>query len=165
MKRLKLNDHTATILVQMSYTIRPLTSLDSRSAKDIFSEIFHQDEWSEFGWIWRWRSKTESVGIFNTSGDLLGFALILGHSRKLKYIGVHPLFQRHKLGTLLLKHILKTCIETGKSLNLVPANKTVEAWYARNGFQFSKNFVALDNTCWQIMNFHSKNTRSQSKFL
>jgi ribosomal protein S18 acetylase RimI-like enzyme len=149
----------------MSYTIRPLTCLDSRSTKDIFIETFHRDDWSEFGWIWRWRSKTESVGVFNTSGDLLGFALILGHCRELKYIAVHPLFQKHKLGSLLLNHVLKTCIATGKSLHLVPANKEVEAWYTRHGFYTTKYFTTSDNTNWKVMHFHSKNTRSQSKFL
>jgi len=146
----------------MKYTLRPLTALDARSTKDIFHEVFHQDDWSELGWIWRYRSKRESIGVFNSTGELLGFALILPHSRKLKYLGVHPNFQLHGFGSILLKDILKSCVSQRRSLNLVPANEIVEAWYRRHGFYTSRYFIATDNTRWSTMNYHPYSTRSKN---
>ena len=147
----------------MSYRVKSLTCLDSKSTKDIFHEVFHKDEWREFRWIWRYRSRVESVGIFDASDNLLGFALILPHSRELKYIGIHPNFQNLRLGSVLLKHILKTCANNRHSLNLVPANDVVEAWYYKNGFRLSQYFIATDSTRWKIMNYHPYFTRSRLK--
>lgn len=149
----------------MIYPTRPLTCLDVKSARDIFEEVFHEDEWSEFGWIWRYRSKTQSLGIYNEEGDLLGFALILHHSRKLKYIGICPLFQNLGLGSILLTAVLEICKENRQSLALVPANPKVEIWYRKHGFQLSKYFKASDNTVWSTMIYHSHNTRSQGRVL
>lgn len=148
---------------QMKYTIKPLTSLDSRSVRDIFHEVFHEEDWSELNWIWRYRSKSESVGVFNSTGDLLGFALILQYSRKLKYLGVHPLYQNFGLGSMLLRHTLKVCNLARSSLALVPANQIVSAWYYRHGFRISKYFRAIDNTWWSIMYYHTRNTRSKGR--
>lgn len=141
------------------YRIRPLTTLDVRSAKDIFHEVFDKGEWPEFNWIWRYRSKRESLGIFTREGDIMGFALILGHARNLKYICVHPMYQYKKLGTVLLTAILKNCVAIDKNLSLVPANDFVTAWYARHGFNKTTMFRASDNTLWAKMNFHTKRTR------
>lgn len=146
----------------MKYTIKPLTSLHVKSVRDIFNEVFHMEEWKELPWIWRVRSNVESIGVFNSTGDLLGFALILAYTRKLKYIGIHPLYQKYGLGSMLLKHILKTCHKIDKSLSLIPANDIVKAWYSRYGFQISSYFRTIDNKWWPAMNYHTKNTRSKT---
>lgn len=144
------------------YKIRPLTCLDIKVCKDIFYDVFHSSEWLEFNWIWRYRSKDESLGIFTSDGILLGFALILRHSRTLKYLAIHTKYQYKKLGTRLLNAILRNCICLNMSLNLIPANLFVQLWYARHGFQVSQTFLASDNTRWNTMNFHTKETRSNS---
>lgn len=122
--------------------------------------MFHRDDYSQLSWVWKYRSKRESVGIFNEDGDLLGFVLILGHSRSLKFIGIHPKFQGLNLGSILLNHCLKTCMQDGSSLNLIPANTIVQAWYQRHGFYITRYFPSTNGTDGIIMNYHSKNTRS-----
>jgi ribosomal protein S18 acetylase RimI-like enzyme len=148
----------------MIYSIRPLSCLDVKSAADIFRETFHAEEHKEFSPIWRLRSKSESVGVFNDDGDLLGFILIFGYQRALKYIAVHPLFQEYGIGSILLKHALKECIEKDVNLHLVPANDHVQAWYERQGFAVTK-YNMTDGKRWPIMNFHTHGTRRQEKNL
>ena len=145
--------------------IRPLNCLDVKSAADIFRETFHFEEHKEFSPIWRDRSREESVGVFNDDGDLLGFILIFENQRCLKYIAVHPLFQKFGLGSMLLKHALKSCFLKGETLNLIPANDTVQAWYERQGFTVSSSFKASDGKVWPIMNFHLYWTRRHAKNL
>ena len=149
----------------MSYSIRPLTCLDVKSAADIFKETFHFEEHKEFNPIWRDRSREESVGVFNDDGDLLGFILIFENQRCLRYIAVHPLFQKFGIGSMLLKYALKRCLERGVSLNLLPANDTVQAWYERQGFTVTNWFKARDGKLWPIMNFHTYETRRHAKNL
>ena len=149
----------------MSYSIRPLNCLDVKSAADIFRETFHFEEHKEFSPIWRDRSREESVGVFNDDGDLLGFILIFENQRCLKYIAVHPLFQKFGLGSMLLKHALKRCFIKGEALNLIPANDTVQAWYERQGFIVSSWLTASDGKVWPIMNFHMYWTRRHAKNL
>jgi GNAT superfamily N-acetyltransferase len=144
------------------YKIRPLDCLDVKSCKDIFYDIFHPSEWPEFNWIWRYRSKQESLGIFTHDGLLVGFVFILAHSRNLKYIAVQSDFQYKKLGSRLLKAVLRNCLHLNKGLNLTPANDFVMAWYERHGFRVSSSFLAADNSKWHIMNFHTRWTRSNS---
>ena len=128
-------------------------------------ETFNRDEHKEFSPIWRGRSHEESVGVFNDDGDLLGFILIFENQRCLKYIAVHPRFQAHGLGSLLLKHALTRCLERGVSLNLVPANATVQAWYERQGFVISSWFKEKDGKTYPCMNFHTYGTRRHLKNL
>ena len=145
--------------------IRPLTCLDVRSAFDIFRETFHFEEHKEFNPIWRDRTKEESVGVFNDDGDLLGFILIFENQRCLKYIAVHPQFQKFGIGSMLLNYALKRCVLRGVSLNLLPANDTVKTWYERQGFVLTSWFKARDGKLWPIMNFHTHGTRRNAKNL
>ena len=149
----------------MSYSIRPLTCLDVKSAADIFRETFHFEEHKEFNPIWRDRTREESVGVFNDDGDLLGFILIFENQRCIKYIAVHPLYQKYGIGSMLLKHTLKRAYLKGQSLNLLPANATVQAWYERQGFIVSSWFKANDGKLWPVMNFHTYWTRRHAKNL
>jgi GNAT superfamily N-acetyltransferase len=150
----------------MLFAIKPLTCLHYRSAKDIFEETFDSQEYPEFNLSWRLRSKTESIGIFTSQGDLIGFALIWGSSRMLKYLSIHPMFQRFKLGTRLLTAILDHCRSVKKNLYLVPAQSPhVAQWYTKHGFAVSKYFKASDGTTWPYMNFHPYSTRSKAKAL
>jgi len=150
---------------QMSYSIRPLTCLDVKSAADIFRESFCMEEYKEFNPIWRDRTKEESVGVFNDDGDLLGFILIFENQRCLKYIAVHPHYQKYGIGSILLKYALKRAYMKGHSLNLIPANDTVQAWYERQGFIVSSWLKAKDGKVWPIMNFHMHGTRRHAKNL
>ena len=150
----------------MLFTIKPLICLHYRSAKDIFEETFDIQEQAHFNSSWKLRSKTESIGIFTHEGDLLGFALIWSSARMLKYLCIHPLYQKFKLGTRLLTAILDSCRSARKSLYLVPAESPhVAKWYAKHGFVISRYFKASDNSMWPNMNFHPYFTRSKSKAL
>jgi len=147
----------------MSFKIKPLTSLHCKSVRDIFEETFDRQEYADFNTAWRFRSKSESIGIFTHEGDLLGFAIIWGSGRMLKYLCIHPEYQRFKLGTKLLKAVLDNCLSNGKSLHLVPAqNAHLTQWYSKHGFTVTKYFKAFDGTRWYYMNFHAYPTRSKS---
>lgn len=149
----------------MKYSIRPLSCLDVKSAADIFRVTFQSEEHKEFSPIWRDRTKKESVGVFNDDGDLLGFILIFENQQSLKYIAVHPQFQAFGIGSILLRHALIRCIEKGESLNLVPANDTVQGWYERQGFIVTSWIKTKDGKTWPLMNFHTYGTRRQEKNL
>jgi GNAT superfamily N-acetyltransferase len=149
----------------MSYSIRPLTCLDVKSAVDIFRDSFCVEEYKEFNPIWRGRTKEESVGVFNDDGDLLGFILIFENQRCLKYIAVHPQYQKYGIGSMLLKHALKRAYMKGQSLNLIPANATVQGWYERQGFIVSSWMTTKDGKVWPVMNFHMYWTRRHAKNL
>jgi GNAT superfamily N-acetyltransferase len=84
----------------------------------------------------------------------------------LKYLCIHPLYQKFKIGTRLLGSILDYCVLNKKSLYLVPAESPhVAKWYAKHGFAISNYFKASDGTIWSYMNFHPYPTRSKAKAL
>lgn len=137
----------------MKYRIRPLIAQDHKSAKDIFEAAFKRKMPNT---TWRYKNRERSLGIFNTTGDLLGFILLSG-KRYISRIAVHPYFQNLGLGSKLLKAVLmKSCLDK-QTVYLTPLNweKPLMKFYCNHGFYMSKG---------NIMVFHFKNTRRQSLF-
>jgi len=149
----------------MKFLIKPLTCLEYKSAYDIFSETFVREECLHFSSNWRTRSRTKSVGIFTSQGDLLGFVLIAGTKNYINCIAVHPEFQNYSFGTILLQHLLRGCIQTSSNLYLVPASERLQHWYSRKGFQVTQIFQSDTKEYGTYMNFHSHRTRIQSKHI
>jgi len=137
--------------------IRALTPLHYKSVKDIFTVFYKYGMKDDnLSYYWRHRSRNASLGIFNASGDLLGFALLINKAATpgnmyLSHIAVHPDFKGFDLGSKLLTRILERRIAVRGSVHLVPleSNK-LRLWYAAHGFRF---------TTEDYMNFHSYGTR------
>lgn len=149
----------------MKYTVKPLTCLDYRTAKETFLEVFDNSEFSDFTSAWRNRVREESMGVYTQTNELVGFALV-DYQRKLNFITIHPDYQKYKLGTQLLQKILKNCIERRKGLILVPVpSDHVIAWYKKNGFYETSTYEAVDGSRWMYLGFHTYETRRQASFL
>jgi ribosomal protein S18 acetylase RimI-like enzyme len=137
--------------------IRQLNPLHYKSVKDIFA-VFHKNGIKDdaLSYYWRYRSRGASIGIFNETGDLLGFALLMNKAGTpgnmyLSYIAVHPDFKGHDLGSKLLMRILEQRLEARGSVHMVPlSSKKLCLWYEAHGFRFTNELY---------MNFHSYGTR------
>jgi GNAT superfamily N-acetyltransferase len=127
-----------------------------KSIRDIFLETFEESDLVMLGSSWKERTKEKSIGAFTREGDLLGFIIITG--TYVDYLAVHPLFQKLKLGTKLLRYSLDRCIEEGGHLYLdYPIGRTdVRDWYIRNGF----SLTSLKGRIGLV--FHTYKTRSTS---
>ena len=149
----------------MKYTVKPLTCLDYRTAKEIFLDVFDNSEFSDFTLAWKTKVREESLGIYTSYNELVGFALV-DYQRKLNFITIHPDYQKYKLGTQLLQKILKNCIERRKGLSLIPVpSDHVIACYKKNGFYESDTYEAVDGNRWMHLGFHTYETRRQAPFL
>jgi ribosomal protein S18 acetylase RimI-like enzyme len=146
----------------MQTVIRPLTSHDYKSVKDIFYEAFKGPDYADKNCedSWRDRSVPDSLGIFSTKGLLLGFAIVSfqkrnGPNRYLDYLAVNSAFRGQDLGSKLLGHILQICRDLRQGIHLYPVdNERVKAWYRRQGFR---------ETAGGYMNQHFYETRSKDK--
>jgi ribosomal protein S18 acetylase RimI-like enzyme len=146
----------------MQTVIRPLSTSDYESVKDIFYNTFKEPEYADKNCedSWRDRSVPDSLGIFSTKGALLGFAIVSFHTRNgpnryLDYLAVHSAYRGQDLGSKLLGHILKICEDLGTSIHLYPVkSERVRAWYRSQGFR---------DTAGGYMNLHFYNTRLSSK--
>jgi len=142
----------------MRTIIRKLTPEHYKSVKDIFVEQFrkHTIPLSDLHISWRYRERDLSMGIFSVSGDLLGFALV--EYDYISYIALHPQYQGMNLGHTLLRYILNQRISKRQSVHLYPLDqrRKLIQWYKSYGFY---------TTSHGYMNFHSHNTRRQSKYL
>jgi ribosomal protein S18 acetylase RimI-like enzyme len=161
----------------MTYYIKQLVTQDYASIKDIFCQTFLKEDIpvSCLGYRWRNRSRENSFGIFTSSGDLLGFALISDGrhlqvqqlekdkkvsntpNRYLSFLAVHPAYRGANLGSELLSVILAKTITDNKSICLYPLDNTkLKDWYKRYGFNPSPK---------EFFNFHIHNTRNQGAHL
>jgi ribosomal protein S18 acetylase RimI-like enzyme len=146
----------------MQTVIRPLSTSDYESVKDIFYEAFKESEYSDKNCdkSWEDRSVPDSLGVFSTKGLLLGFAIVSfqkrnGPNRYLDYLAVHSKFRGHDLGSKLLRHILNICKTLGQSIHLYPVDsERIKAWYRSHGFR---------DTSHGYMNRHFYNTRLSVK--
>ena len=140
--------------------IRRLSPLHYKSIKDIFA-VFYKNGIKDvtLSYYWRHRSRDASIGIFNETGDLLGFALLMNKAATpgnmyLSYIAVHEDFKGHDLGSKLLLRVLQQRLEVRGSVHLVPlSSKKLRLWYVAHGFRF---------TTEDYMNFHSYGTRKNT---
>jgi len=133
-----------------------------KSVKDIFTVFYKYGMKDDnLSYYWRHRSREASLGIFNETGDLLGFALLLNKATTpgnmyLSYMAVHQDFKGLDLGSKLLKRILDQRLEARGSVHLVPLySPKLRAWYTAHGFRF---------TTEDYMNFHSYRTRQVAAF-
>lgn len=145
----------------MRTSIRPLTPLHYKSVKDMFAVFYKSGQKIEhLAYTWRHRNRAESMGIFNASGDLLGFALLKDREKVpgnlyLAYMAVHPAFKGFDLGSKLLKAILRKQQEINGSVHLIPLYaEKLQAWYVNHGFTFTTDIY---------MNFHSHRTRRNAR--
>jgi len=149
----------------MKFTVKSLTCLDYKSAYDIFSETFVREECLEFSNNWKYRCYEKSLGVFLRDVGLVGFVLVSNYRNYINCIAVHPEFQNYSVGTTLLQHILKGCVQTSSNLYLIPASDRLKDWYGRKGFQITQTFQSVRNQRGTYMNFHSHGTRKQRRFL
>ena len=149
----------------MKYKVKPLTCLDYRTAKEIFLDVFDNNEFSDFAHAWKIKVRDESLGIYTSYNELVGFALV-DYQRKLNFIAISPDHQKYKLGTQLLQTVLRNCIVKRKSLVLVPVpSDHVITWYKKNGFYETNTYITCLGTRWMNLGFHTYHTRRQSPFL
>ena len=139
----------------MKTYIRKLTSANYKSLKDIYEREFAKEGFTfyELYIQWKFRDHNESLGIYNYTGDLLGFVISDGDF--IPYIAIHPHFHGMNLGTKLMKELLRKYYLHKKYIYLYPMKQDIKLvkWYTKLGFQFTSN---------GFMVFHSYNTRSRN---
>jgi GNAT superfamily N-acetyltransferase len=123
--------------------------------------LFLESEDKNFGSAWRHKSP-QSLGIFYKK-DLVGFALL--NSRKLSFIGVHPLFQAYGLGSRLLKAVLYSAFSAYKNVYLTPvSDDDVIRWYVKHGFTLIRCTESdTPGVPYLVYNAHRYPTRSKDQ--
>ena len=147
----------------MPSTIRSLVTSDSRSAREIFLDIFDECEDSRYSQAWRLKSKEYSLGYFTKEGYLIGFALVQPslHGYYLNYIAVHPDYQGKNIGSELLSALLSKLEQKKLSLTLIPVdNERTIKWYKDKGFYVTRQWTTSDGIRALYMLRHFYNTRS-----
>jgi len=142
----------------MKFYTKQLTVEHYYSIKDIFADQFYHAGIvpSDLHTSWKNRSRDLSTGVFNRSGDLIGFALV--QHNYTSFIAIHSSFQKMSLGSMLITNILKKCIRDNRSMYLYPLEqrKKLIRWYGSHGFHGTFN---------GYLNFHCHNTRRQAPFI
>jgi len=128
----------------MSFQIRPLTWLDYVQCREVCDACFVSEDFRKFIKMWKKRRETGSF-VATYYGNVIGFALV----RKddfIGYIGVHPEFQQHSLGTRLLNEVLKVLADAPIVRLLTPPDMRLVQWYARHGFEVEEH--SYTGTVW-----------------
>ena len=144
----------------MKTHIKPLSPLDYRSVREMFQVFNGKDlDYSDLSHYWRIRSRPHSIGIFNSDGDILGFAIVAKRYNNprnlyLAFIAVDKAFRGYELGSKLLDAIVAERHAAKGAVHLVAlhGNPRLIAWYSSHGFQKSAPY----------MNFHSCGTRAMA---
>ena len=145
-----------------SMDIEPVQLEDKhyRAVKSIYRDTFDRNEFhiSHLNTSWFNRCHEESYG-FILNGVLIGFIITSYHVQNkgnlyVDYIAFDKEYRGQGLGTAILKDMLKSFKEVGRSVHLYPERPELWAWYERLGFQ---------KTYDGYMNFHSYETRSKTK--
>jgi ribosomal protein S18 acetylase RimI-like enzyme len=143
---------------RIKFHIKKLTVEHYRSVKDIFLEQFRSNGVapSDLYDSWKSRSRELSLAVLNTSGDLVGFALV--HNNYTSFIAFHSSYQKMNLGSMLITNILKKCIRDKQSMYLYPLQQRQKLinWYGSHGF-----YKTYDG----YLAFHSYHTRRQLPFI
>lgn len=142
----------------MKFYTKRLTVEHYYSIKDIFADQFFHTGIvrKDLHTSWKNRSHDLSIGVFNRSGDLVGFALV--EDNYTSFIAIHSSFQKMSLGSMLITNILKKCIRDNRSMYLYPLEQRTKLirWYGSHGFHGTSN---------GFLNFHCYNTRRQAPFI
>jgi GNAT superfamily N-acetyltransferase len=146
----------------MKTHVKPLIAENYKSVKDIYDSEFAMMGKKTLKSPWKNRIPDLSLGIFNHSGDLLGFTLVIrltsdSESNYLSRIAIHPDFQNFGLGKKLLKAVLEKSYLKKETLYLTPLNRSnsLIKFYCQQGFY---------GTGDGYMACHFYNTRRQSLF-
>ena len=136
-----------------------LTDAHYRAVKAIYRDTFDRTEFQikDLNTSWHYRCQEESYG-FILNGVLIGFIITSYHVKNkdnlyVDYIAFDKQYRGKGLGTAILKDMLKSFQEVGRSVHLYPERPELWDWYSRLGFQMTHD---------GFMNFHSYNTRSKA---
>lgn len=127
----------------MNYQLCTLSNDDYPEMEKMFDCVFPESE-TGLPDAFEYRVRNLSKGIYLDSGDLAGFILCDVHGKefeqiKINYIVVHPDYQNHGFGSLLLQTVVSLCLKMKKQVSLIPVMKLhILRWYRKQGFRITK---------------------------
>jgi ribosomal protein S18 acetylase RimI-like enzyme len=136
---------------------RRLTEDDFSTIEKLFVVTFPHTPEGDFLISWEFRSKENSMGIFNAEG-LVGFVIASYHrssgtSLYIDYFALKPEYRGSGIGTNFLLQLVTDAFDSNSSIHLYPERNELVPWYERNGFR---------NTHGGYYVFHSYKTRAQT---
>lgn len=112
-------------------TFKPLKQTDHATTKQLFQDVFEQEEDKHFPVVWRERREDASLGVWS-NGALLAAALVRGSC--LEYIFVNSVCRGSGVGTQLLHAVIAKV----PAIHLTPVNDPrIIRWYESQGFCLS----------------------------
>jgi ribosomal protein S18 acetylase RimI-like enzyme len=135
-----------------------LTDKDFPSVEKLFLNTFPHTPDGDLLISWEFRSKKDSLGIFDGEG-LVGFIIASFHrssgkSLYVDYFALQPEYRGSGLGTQLLLQLVTEAYDSNGSIHLYPERGQLISWYERNGFRKTHGGYYV---------FHSYKTRLQNK--
>ena len=111
---------------------RALRWTDYAVCRQLFLDTFMHDMLPDFVAAWKQRRR-DGCYVARCEGGIVGFCLV-SKRNKLEFIAVHELFRDAKVGSGLLKRMLRDLADC-RSIHLVTADdERLMYWYARFGF-------------------------------
>ena len=137
---------------------RCLTEKDFPEVEELFLATFPHTPEDDFMISWEFRSKENSMGIFNAEG-LIGFVIASYHSSSgsslyIDYFALKPEYRGSGIGTNFLLELVTDTFDSNSSIHLYPERKELVPWYERNGFRKTHGGYYV---------FHSYKTRAQTR--
>ena len=138
---------------------RRLTEKDFPAVEELFLATFPHTPEGDFLISWEFRSKKDSMGIFQPGGSLMGFVIgsyhsSSGNSLYIDYFALKPEYRGSGIGTNFLLQLVTEAFDSNGSIHLYPEREQLVPWYERNGFHKTHGGYYV---------FHSYKTRAQTE--